>query len=960
MANLILIFALALLGVSSGHAEPIQVTALKPVPNYYLTANFKDVNEAMQRLTDGIWSDSWMWAGANAAKSLGWDGRLRTTIEIANTASGPGQLQLHIGKAAGSGVFVPFRADVYGYDGIRYLYLGGAQFDDSVFPGNGASSWLILPGMNAYPKMAIVISIKGRYLMMDEIRWQPSGNSGAQPVEAILPLEKDSADRLKAWLWSADVLAESTLMDWQRTFGAPASWINPTWEKWENVSRFPTAAHIVQQQSNNPVLSFRGLYQDKQAALIGILNPTSTAIGVKIESGSDAFSLGHLQAVLAATGAIVHDPIPAIAPGSVLILPANQATYVWVTADLSKLATSSLNTTLIIKNAQSGEQIGNIPVVLESIRTQLTTPAPRSTTWGYAQEWLDIAAPIWKDAQQALADQLAHGTNIHVISSHNIPQVGALTDQARITRLDNHVNFYKGKGQILLFTGWSVNSPASTDDRLLEWAGWIQNFMTNRGLSNQDWAVYPIDEPNGDAAQPDTKLGYLKTVADILKTNYPAIRIYANPIPNYGGAPLSTEHLRPLANVIDLWQPAYQLFDGSVGMGSTRQQFIDFFTTTGRPWWIFHNTIAPTKSADPLNSYLLIGWRAFQLGASGGGFWSYSDTSYSSAWDDFDSRPGGDWSTSYSDWAVVYESVDGSGGPVTSRRWEAYRQGLQDYGLMHTTRAANGSPVIPQTLPANEAGLNASRAAMLNHLRPDIQPVALTATVSGTAVRVEDRARNAGFGTAAGAFDISYFLSTDTTYDATDIFLCKRSIVNLAPGSEAPQSGTTLTNCAVPSVRAGSYYLIAHTDSGNVIIENNESNNTRIAQVTIKGPDLLPTSFAVRVAGSNKISVSDTVRNQGDTPASEFKIRYYLSTDTTFQAGSDIALASSSGGTRTCSRELSLQGNSSHSANLTCYLPRTAALGIDYYVLVVNDAENKIVEYNETNNTMAAKEKIRW
>jgi hypothetical protein len=63
------------------------------------------------------------------------------------------------------------------------------------------------------------------------------------------------------------------------------------------------------------------------------------------------------------------------------------------------------------------------------------------------------------------------------------------------------------------------------------------------------------------------------------------------------------------------------------------------------------------------------------------GFWSYSDTNGSSAWDDIDGRR--------PDWAVVYESDKGV---VSSRRWEAFREGLEDYALL----------VAPSTVTAQQ------------------------------------------------------------------------------------------------------------------------------------------------------------------------------------------------------------------------------------------------------------------
>jgi subtilase family serine protease len=221
---------------------------------------------------------------------------------------------------------------------------------------------------------------------------------------------------------------------------------------------------------------------------------------------------------------------------------------------------------------------------------------------------------------------------------------------------------------------------------------------------------------------------------------------------------------------------------------------------------------------------------------------------------------------------------------------------------------------------------------------------------------------NQGAG-SAGAFDISYYVSVDGTYQAgTDLYLCKRSVTSLAPGASNPPSGTTQTSCPVPNVAAGNYYVIAITDSGGTVAESNETNNNRQASFTISGIDLVPTAMTATKSGTTTVLVSETVKNQGSSKAGSFTIRYYLSTDTTYQSGTDIALAGSSNGTGICGRTVSsLNAGSSRSvSNQPCYKPGGAVNGMNYYVIVVDDAGNTVSENNETNNTRPTGGTIRW
>jgi uncharacterized repeat protein (TIGR01451 family) len=140
----------------------------------------------------------------------------------------------------------------------------------------------------------------------------------------------------------------------------------------------------------------------------------------------------------------------------------------------------------------------------------------------------------------------------------------------------------------------------------------------------------------------------------------------------------------------------------------------------------------------------------------------------------------------------------------------------------------------------------------------------------------------------------------------------------------------------------------------------NPGNNSATATTTVVAPDLIPTAMSATKSGKT-VYVSDTVQNQGDGAAGSFTVAYYLSTNTTFEAGTDIPLASNSGGSGACSRTLaSLTVGSSNSANTTCYKPTGAVKGVQYYVLVVDDSGNQVTESNEANNVRATSGRIRW
>ena len=109
---------------------------------------------------------------------------------------------------------------------------------------------------------------------------------------------------------------------------------------------------------------------------------------------------------------------------------------------------------------------------------------------------------------------------------------------------------------------------------------------------------------------------------------------------------------------------------------------------------------------------------------------------------------------------------------------------------------------------------------------------------------------------------------------------------------------------------------------------------------------------------------NDTVKNQGtDSAAGGFSMSYYLSTDTTYEVGTDLALVSEIDRISPCSRTRtsSLSKNASHNVNGTiCHKPTSAVNGVNYYVLVVDDNFNTVIESNENNNVKATAGTIKW
>ncbi|MBI3605758.1 MAG: Ig-like domain-containing protein [Nitrospirae bacterium] len=128
---------------------------------------------------------------------------------------------------------------------------------------------------------------------------------------------------------------------------------------------------------------------------------------------------------------------------------------------------------------------------------------------------------------------------------------------------------------------------------------------------------------------------------------------------------------------------------------------------------------------------------------------------------------------------------------------------------------------------------NVKCAAGTYKIGPDLVTFVVSAFLSANTVYVSDTEMNIGNQVASG-FTVSFYLSLDTAYDSGDILLGSRNLSGLA-GGNATNSKTT--SIPIPGgTPAGSYYIIAVTDSGNVIIETNETNNIKASSGTVTVP----------------------------------------------------------------------------------------------------------------------------
>ncbi|MBD2700493.1 hypothetical protein IC229_07595 [Spirosoma sp. BT702] len=229
--------------------------------------------------------------------------------------------------------------------------------------------------------------------------------------------------------------------------------------------------------------------------------------------------------------------------------------------------------------------------------------------------------------------------------------------------------------------------------------------------------------------------------------------------------------------------------------------------------------------------------------------------------------------------------------------------------------------------------------------------VSSTLLANNQSVTLQWTTNNDGAITAQPMWGETVYLSTSATFGAgttypINSFQRTDPLASLA--SSTIQHAVTL-----PATTAeGNYYLFVRTDSGNSIYENpDEADNVSPASpmIQVQNPDLRPLALSVPATATSEqtITLQWTVKNDGLASIynASWSDQLYLSTNNTFEPGTDIQL------TNVSSNQL-LAAGGEYSRQATATLP--VGISGNYYVLLVTDNTNGVFEKNETNNLQAA------
>lgn len=373
---------------------------------------------------------------------------------------------------------------------------------------------------------------------------------------------------------------------------------------------------------------------------------------------SQRVTLRRLVPVQTGAGATIWDPIPELDQSRSLTVPAGEARQLWLTIDTHGLAPGTHTLTLYLTTLGITPYMHKVPIEL------VVWPVALPKDVFLKMNWSNFNPGETSD--QAVCDMLEHGISViygpplPTIQVNELGQRAATVDwtafDVAMQRIPRHFFLLWGGFAPLQ---WPGDAPAEGSD--LHIAGIrtaiheMNAHLAPLGFTYDRWAFYPMDEPWNTGFE---GIPQLKAFCERIKKAEPQAQVYADPT----GA-TRVEYVAEFKDLIDVWQPEINIVKRDPALAT-------WFQENSKHFWVYEAT-GPAKELLPLGYYRAYAWLAWALGAEGAGYWVYrgEDT-----W----------WPLTGGDWSAVYQSNEFV---VPSRRWQADRDGVEDFRALHVLRA---------------------------------------------------------------------------------------------------------------------------------------------------------------------------------------------------------------------------------------------------------------------------------
>lgn len=406
----------------------------------------------------------------------------------------------------------------------------------------------------------------------------------------------------------------------------------------------------------------------------------------------DLISLHEVIAVPTEMRDFSEDAIPLLNSANVIQVPAWGARQLWLNISTKGLTPGEWTGTARLRSLDIESLSVSADVKVTVWAPTLPEKQPLSLChWGY------VHSSVLKDyPEAALADQVRNGTNVFVGTFYPKAQFneqGELVGDIDFSAHDDYVKQHAPHGTIL-FCGYqgAIQGPGGQESEAYGKAhvAWLRAWVAHlkeMGVGYDGFALYPVDEPGLSDGLVEL---YLR-MAKLAREADPNIRMYTDPVGR-----ITEDELKEMLPYVDIWCPNRR----GLVLDKTNAAKLEIILNSGKIVWTYECD-SNAKHQSPLGYYRAQAWLAWDLGLTGIGFWSYC-TSQDDPW----FLP-----TLRHDYLLVYPG----NGVVSSKRWEAVRDGVEDYSMLAALREAVNQPSAtstPEDLDAAKALLDDAAGAV--------------------------------------------------------------------------------------------------------------------------------------------------------------------------------------------------------------------------------------------------------
>lgn len=695
MLKTFIIYIFIMLSVSTGFIRSCQADAnlamgkpysLSPKPNYQYSAPSGDITS----LTDGRHTFGYFWTQKT---TVGWSGVkiVEILIDLENE-SNISAINFSTARGIHAGVSYPSPIHAYvGRDKNHLAYVGDVSATRSNTAGAYETKRFLLENLNIKGRYVLLeVHARGDYIFCDEIEVLAGHKTDKNDGDLTIAAARSHSNQMKTLADEKEFLnglvdkftpAENKTPSLKERLSIikeqnPAT---PAGNGLETVeinffklraeslrAQFPGKKLLIEAVnpwgSLSPVTAPSGRplsglslamplmgYDSASFTITNLSNyPIQLDLSVNNMTGvALALIIYHVPFVKSATMEYVADPLVQIKDG--ITLKAGETRMVFLTAQ-GKITGKGQ----CLLNITSGGTAHSIPLEYNVLKVALPMdPVFNSVNWSY----LDFK-PVRDRKSEAVKDLFAHHTNVIVIPPAYLPITFSDSPDA-FNKLDTYLAYHKGASKFLLFMEYRNTKRATfgeahqfMDDMWKEsfkrWYAGVQKSFAKAGYRESSIYLYPFDEMS--EKESEQFIALVKWASNEI----PGIKFYATLDKK------ESLHVLPYVDIA-------QIID--------RENILEHVNNPKGALWLY-DAKGTAKSLSAYTYYRLMPWKAFVRGFQGAGFWAYADTGFGdnpgSAWNDFDGKN--------PDYAVIY---DGNGTSiVSSRRWEAWRMGIEDYELL--------------------------------------------------------------------------------------------------------------------------------------------------------------------------------------------------------------------------------------------------------------------------------------